>query len=1154
MSGRGRKRPAFEWLSSGDTLGPAPVRFRHSDINVNVGGLSSVQSSSTTAPASPTRVQHERVYQEDYLLHQLGLNRDVEVDYGLGDGGGADGGGADGGGADGGGADGGGADGGGADGGGADTEGQEDAAEPAVDPKYQRHLDDNLLGPGVAGADKTRPKRVQVNPLRKWLGEREEFLLELLRRDGRGDAGRHCPLCKKLGKETEGNIRCIDCHGGQMLCQACVVLTHQHSPLHRIEKWNNNYFENTSLKKMGLTIQLGHPIGTSCTNPRPAPGDTFVILDITAIHDVALAFCACSTARSDTVQLLRAGFYPATTQAPETAATINALEHFQLLTFESKTSAFEYHNTLARMTDNTGTEDVPDRYEQLLCMIREWRNLKMLKRAGRGHDPAGVEATKEGEFLFSLFLGNDANFRMVRKKVSSEAADPTLSKGWSYFCEVTKYREHLATYGDQKEVHSTCVKHHAVNDANTGKFANLAASGVGTVDCARHMLKRPTSLGELQKGEKYANMDYLFFSSLSHPHDTVTYPTPPNTTTLVPAPLNVLTPHGPHPPPAHDGREDYVTIVASYDIACQWSIHLWDRMQGMPERLQIDREGKKFIFLVPKFHLKAHVEKCQTGYSFNFNPGVGRTDGEAPERGWSFINPLSSSTKEMGPASYRETIDDHFGDWNHKRVIGLGKLLVRRIQIAVPGRDDHVTDYLAFSESLPALSVLEWSDWVETWEKSPETRNPYVPTVKKVTQHDVRLALAGEDAKRLEADEVSIVHDDITPGLFIAQGIDIEAQQIRLKADKKELGATPTSLQLTKIQERQNSLSRKIKGWIAVQQLYMPEASPLRTAADRAHSSSSKSAKIEPSDMQLYLPSALPHRVRAQPLLYDYEFRLRIAQAYDTLESLRSHLRMRTHMYQYKDKNLRGQGACTRAHTILERVKKKSNACAAQYRRARAALVTLSERNGDNGWQASLKVLEEADIRSFTDDADGETQAERKKREKKQGKALGEGFRKISWIWMTVGVAADGQDEGLQEALRIQWCKARARATHWTEEVLLLREEMRRVLAFLTWHAGWWDCQASSRTGLTLEAAEGVAAYAHKQAAIRRKIHSSFDTLWVASWAKIKHGVGSDNEILDLGESSFVTSYPPPPPKPVPSQVASIPVPSIPQSSISAAS
>lgn len=118
---------------------------------------------------------------------------------------------------------------------------------------------------------------------------------------------------------------------------------------------------------MGLTVQLGHAVGDPCVNPRPAPGDRFVILDITGIHDVALAFCACATAHSDTTQLLRAGLYPATTQAPETAATINALEHFHLLSFESKASVFEYHNTLSRLTDNTGTEDIPVSFQCYLC-------------------------------------------------------------------------------------------------------------------------------------------------------------------------------------------------------------------------------------------------------------------------------------------------------------------------------------------------------------------------------------------------------------------------------------------------------------------------------------------------------------------------------------------------------------------------------------------------------------------------------------------------------------------------------------------------------------------------------------------------------------------------------------------------------------------
>lgn len=167
-------------------------------------------------------------------------------------------------------------------------------------------------------------------------------------------------------------------------------------------------------------------------------------------------------------------------------------------------------------------------------------------------------------------------------------------------------------------------------------------------------------------------MDYMFFSSMRHPHDTVAHSTPFDTSHIPQSPASPTT-HpacGPEPPSAP--ADDYVTVVVSYDIVCQWSIHLWERMEQFPKHLQIDREGKSFRFLIPKFHLPAHIEKCQTAYSFNLTYGVGRTDGEAPERGWSFIDPLSTSTKEMGPASYRETIDDHFSDWNHKKVVGLG--------------------------------------------------------------------------------------------------------------------------------------------------------------------------------------------------------------------------------------------------------------------------------------------------------------------------------------------------------------------------------------------------------------------------------------------------------------------------------------------------
>ena len=51
--------------------------------------------------------------------------------------------------------------------------------------------------------------------------------------------------------------------------------------------------------------------------------------------------------------------------------------------------------------------------------------------------------------------------RMVRKKVSSEAADPTLNPGWAYYCETAKYKEHLDSVGDQRNTvsHVTSEKY-----------------------------------------------------------------------------------------------------------------------------------------------------------------------------------------------------------------------------------------------------------------------------------------------------------------------------------------------------------------------------------------------------------------------------------------------------------------------------------------------------------------------------------------------------------------------------------------------------------------------------------------------------------------------------------------------------------------------
>ncbi|KAJ7617001.1 hypothetical protein DFH06DRAFT_1343063 [Mycena polygramma] len=48
-------------------------------------------------------------------------------------------------------------------------------------------------------------------------------------------------------------------------------------------------------------------------------------------------------------------------------------------------------------------------------------------------------------------------------------------------------------------------------------------------------------------------------------------------------------------------------------------------------------------------------------------PPTGLTDGEGPERGWALMNPLSGSTRGMGPGERHDTLDDHFAAEHFKR-------------------------------------------------------------------------------------------------------------------------------------------------------------------------------------------------------------------------------------------------------------------------------------------------------------------------------------------------------------------------------------------------------------------------------------------------------------------------------------------------------
>ena len=88
-----------------------------------------------------------------------------------------------------------------------------------------------------------------------------------------------------------------------------------------------------------------------------------------------------------------------------------------------------------------------------------------------------------------------------------------------------------------------------------------------------------------------------------------------------------------------------------------------------------------------------------------------------------------------------------------------------------------------------------------------------------------------------------------------------------------------------------------------------------------------------------------------------------------------------------------------------------------------------------------------------------------------------------------------------QPEFRIEWSKARARQARWKEEVLLLREEMRRVLQFLKWKASDWFRKGHTDAISSLTTCpyqlEGLRAYACRQANVFGDIHNHFMGIWM---------------------------------------------------------
>ncbi|KAJ7835911.1 hypothetical protein B0H14DRAFT_3460995 [Mycena olivaceomarginata] len=130
-----------------------------------------------------------------------------------------------------------------------------------------------------------------------------------------------------------------------------------------------------------------------------------------------------------------------------------------------------------------------------------------------------------------------------------------------------------------------------------------------------------------------------------------------------------------------------------------------------------------------------------------------------------------------------------------------------------------------------------------------------------------------------------------------------------------------------------------------------------------------------------------------------------------------------------------------------------------------------------------------------------------------------EGRRTLSWIWMGTDTSGEGTNKAILAGLRAEWAKAWARTRRWTEEVELLREEMRRVPITMRWKAQWWE-DRSTVAEFNGYHAEGARAYALRQAELFQKLANHFETMWagVAAGEEVESSAKTPVEPIDADE------------------------------------
>ncbi|KAJ7673622.1 hypothetical protein B0H17DRAFT_1208314 [Mycena rosella] len=603
------------------------------------------------------------------------------------------------------------------------------------------------------------------------------------------------------------------------------------------------------LEDLGLVYQLGHGGGT-CIFPDDIVHE-MTLIETPIIHRIKLKFCKCENSddADNLQQLMRNGWYPATVTDPKT------WEWDEMVTGHDPAGV-----------DNTKLGE---------CAVNCWA----CPHDGRNLPEHWRDVDPKFRFLYMLLLVVDANFRLKNRMRANEIDDSSLGPGWAYWVNLPKYRRHLKGYMNEKDI-STCITFAALLQKDTRMTMGLHVSGVGGCVCARHKCMRPNGLGDLQKGERYSNMDFIVMSALM--------------------------------------GFCLMMLTISYDIACQWKIHLCARMAKLPADMQLNLDNVDLQCALPVWHAASHNVECQNENSLS--GALARATGRA------------SSGRVCGHSRWQDRQPQLLKN------VGQGYALQRKLVVALAERARQISGFRLVNRTVSAKLKKEWKKAVDDWAKTRRIQTRTRSHVKAEVRLDVR---KDEDVLTVGG-KAPLYGRSAT--VFLLAGIQIEDTQRRIVAELAGSVLVAADRE-NKIKEWQHTLLVKIARFRTLQKIYMPGIA--ETIGDAEEERDADEAPPKPEKVKLFMPSEMvpvdaDDMLRGcVPGLVEMEVKLRAAQCANCLVSLRSRLHAKRHLIEFRDENVTGQYLSTKARTLIDQVGERVESHAKRYHKGRAALLDL---------------------------------------------------------------------------------------------------------------------------------------------------------------------------------------------------------------------